>query len=580
MDKYTKLKLELDKQKQYGLQLSASLHQAQKKKNNRIMSSYRTIVNSTSSSFFPASLYRITHFSHYFARSKLKKKIKVQIEDNNEKIIKLKEELENCKKESEKKENSYISQINIISKELEKMRKKNEEYEENLQNFKKMKKFELEKEIENRKKIMNDEIEKLNKEIYRINNELEKVKEENDVMKNENKNVAEMKNEIENNKKKEKEKDLLINELKMENDRLKKQSALNYKLIKEENDDLIKDINKLNDVIKLMKNKEKEYKEKEEKDKKEREEKEKKMMEEERKRIEKEKEKNLDAKNKFLKVIKVMRVYSNSFICKNNKNNNSNNSNNNNAEIIKLKEIEKKYNELKKEKNKSDENNMRNDIIHLKEIKSIKEKYEKEIKELKRDITSLNNQINIISINNTSYQNSNNHIKKIISDITEHFNKNMISTQKKYENKIYNMKQKIKKIKNILIKYINNNNNKEKEEDRNIVMINGLKEEISKIEKGKQKLEVQLSNYDIHFKKQKNEIIKLKNELMETNKKLDKLKNENRWNENDKSDLDDMNKKLKKQLEMYIIENNGKSKVIEERNNEISKLKELLNRKQ
>jgi exonuclease SbcC len=275
-----------------------------------------------------------------------------------------------------------------------------------------------------------------------------------------------------------------------------------------------------------------------------------------------------------------MRVYSNSFICKNNKNNNSNNSNNNNAEIIKLKEIEKKYNELKKEKNKTDENNMRNDIIHLKEIKSIKEKYEKEIKELKRDITSLNNQINIISTNNTSYQNSNNHIKKIISDITEHFNKNMISTQKKYENKLYNMKQKIKKIKNILIKYINNNNNKEKEEDRNIVMINGLKEEISKIEKGKQKLEVQLSNYDIHFKKQKNEIIKLKNELMETNKKLDKLKNENRWNENDKSDLDDMNKKLKKQLEMYIIENNGKSKVIEERNDEISKLKELLNRKQ
>jgi hypothetical protein len=31
---------------------------------------------------------------------------------------------------------------------------------------------------------------------------------------------------------------------------------------------------------------------------------------------------------------------------------------------------------------------------------------------------------------------------------------------------------------------------------------------------------------------------------------------------------------------MYIIENNGKSKVIEERNNEISKLKELLNRRQ
>ena len=80
----------------------------------------------------------------------------------------------------------------------------------------------------------------------------------------------------------------------MENERLKKQSALNYKLIKEENDDLIKDINKLNDVIKLMKNKEKEYKEKEEKEKKEKEEIEKKKMEEERKRKAEEKEREKD----------------------------------------------------------------------------------------------------------------------------------------------------------------------------------------------------------------------------------------------------------------------------------------------
>ena len=560
MDKYTKLKIELDKQKQYGLQLSASLHQAQKKK-SRIMSSFRTIANSTSSSFSPASLHRVTHFSHYFPRSTCKKKIKLQIEDNNENIKKLKEELENCKKESEKKENSYISQINIINKELEKMTKKNEEFEQNFQNFKKNKKIEMEKEIENRKKIMNEEIEKYKKEIDIINLELKKVKEENNLIKNENKNVKEMKNELECNKKKERENDIIINELKMENERLKKQSALNYKLIKEENDDLIKDINKLNDVIKLMKNKEKEYKEKEEKEKKEKEEIEKKKMEEERKRKAEEKEREKDryenAKNKFLKVLKVMRVYSNSFICKNSNSQNSSNNNNynNNLEIVKLKEIEKKYIELKQEKDKNNENNMRNEIVHLKEIKSIKEKYEKEIKELKEDNTSLNKQINVINIKNTSYHNSNIAIKKVISDISEHFNKIMQNTQKKYENKIYNMKQKIKKIKNILIKYMNKNNNKEKEEDKNIVVINGLKEEISKIEKGKQKLEVQLSNYDIHFKKQKNEITKLKNELLETNKKLDKLKNENRWNENDKSDLDDMNKKLKKQLEMYIIEN-------------------------
>jgi hypothetical protein len=93
-------------------------------------------------------------------------------------------------------------------------------------------------------------------------------------------------------------------------------------------------------------------------------------------------------------------------------------------------------------------------------------------------------------------------------------------------------------------------------------------------------LEVQISSYDINFKKQNNEITKLKNELSLALKKVDKLKNEIKLNANDKYELDDMNKKLKKQLEMYKIENNGKSKVIEERNNEISKLKELLNKNQ
>jgi hypothetical protein len=91
MDKYTKMKTELDKQKQYGAQLSNNLRQAQRKK-SRTMSSYRTIGNSTSSNFYNASsLYRVTHFSHYFPRSKVKKKVKVEIDDNNN-VKKLKED--------------------------------------------------------------------------------------------------------------------------------------------------------------------------------------------------------------------------------------------------------------------------------------------------------------------------------------------------------------------------------------------------------------------------------------------------------------------------------------------------------
>ena len=42
------------------------------------------------------------------------------------------------------------------------------------------------------------------------------------------------------------------------------------------------------------------------------------------------------------------------------------------------------------------------------------------------------------------------------------------------------------------------------------------------MEKEKQKMNVKISNYDINFQKQKNEIIKLKNELSEANKKLNK----------------------------------------------------------
>ena len=178
MDKYTKMKSELDKQKQYGVQLSNNLRQAQRKK-NRTMSSYRTIANSTSSNFFnAASLYRVTHFSHYFARSKVKKKIKVEIDDNNN-VKKIKEELEKCKKEFEKKENSYISQMNLINKKYEDIKLINENLEGNIKEIKKNKSNEIEKEIKKRERMIEEEKEKNKREIDRINNEIEKIKEEN-----------------------------------------------------------------------------------------------------------------------------------------------------------------------------------------------------------------------------------------------------------------------------------------------------------------------------------------------------------------------------------------------------------------
>ena len=585
MDKYTKIKTELDKQKQYGVQLSNNLRQAQRKK-NRTMSSYRTIANSTSTNFYnAASMYRVTHFSHYFPRSKVKKKVKVEIDDNNN-VKKIKEELENCKKEFEKKENSYISQMNLINKKYEDIKLINENLEGNIKGIKKNKSNEIEKEIRKRERMIEDEKSKNKKEIDKMNNEIEKLKKENTLIKNDNNKVININKELENYKKKDDDNKIIINDLKMENERLKKQSSLNFKLIKEENDELIKEINKLNEELNLMKKIEKEKKleeERKEEERKENEEKlkkEKEKKEEEEKKKEKErkeneeklkKEKEKNEKYKKFNNLKVMRIYSNSYKLKNpNINANENNDKKN------YEELEKKYNELKIENNKNNENTMRIGIVHLKEIKTLKEKYEKEIKALKEKNISLNKEM---KEKNTSNKISlDNNTKKIMNDLCEQFINKINNEQKKYENKINMMKIRLKRLKNLLMKYLGKSKNKE--EDKNVVIINNLKEEISKIEKGKQKLEVQISSYDINFKKQNNEITKLKNELSLALKKIDKLKNEIKLNGNDKYELDDMNKKLKKQLEMYKIENNGKSKVIEERNNEISKLKELLNKNQ
>ena len=557
MNKYTKMKAELENQKKYNLQLSTNIHKQQKRK-SRIMSSSYKVNQNINNPFIPSYLFRITHFSHYFARNKINKRTKTEIDENEIKLQKIKEELDNNKKDYEKNENSYISKINMLNKEIEELKKEKENLEEKIKEIILNKNKEIEKEKQNKHRMIYEEkeknkkeIEKLNKEILLIKEELDKLKKENEILKEENIKIKkenednkEIKKVLEEYKQKEKNYEKIINELKIENEKLLSQTTLHFKLIKEENDELTKNIKQLNETINIMKKKEKEYIEQKEKEK---------------------KEINIDKKYSNNN-LKVMRIFSNKFIFKNN----------NIPDIItKLKETEKKYNELKKEKENIARNNQ-STILVTKEIKLLKDKYEKEMKELKEKNINLNNQIKIIKIKKTINNGiTNEEIKKVVGDITDHFNKIITATQSRYDNKLFAMKQKLVKIRGIIIKYIKNKN-KEKNEETMIE----LKEEILKIEKEKQKMKVQISNYDINFKKQNNEITRLKNELSEANKKLNKLNNEIRWNNNDKHEMNDMNKKLKKQLEMYIIENSGKSKVIEERNNEITKLKELLSKKQ
>ena len=561
MNKYTRMKAELENQKKHNIQLSTSLHKQSKRK-SRIMSSSYKVNPNLNNALFPSFLFRITHFSHYFPRNKISKRTKTEVDDGNILANKIREEFDDYKKTYEKNENSYISQINSLNKKIEELEKDKEILEEKIKEIKMSKNKEIEREKQNKQRLLYEEKEKHKKEIEKYNKELdtlkkevdiikkenEILKEENNTIKKENEDNINLKKTLEELKEKEKNYEKIINELKLENEKLLKQTTLNFKLIQEENDELNKDIKKLNETIKELKTKEKEF------------------IEKEKEKKEKEQQKIIDKKYSNNN-LKVMRIFSNKFIFKNN----------NTSEIIlKLKETEKKYNELKKAKEK--ENialNNQNNILITKEIKSIKDKYEKEMKELQEKNITLNNQIKTINIKKISSNViTKEELKKVVTEISEHFKKIMTNTQSRYENRILSMKQKLIKIRNTLNKYIKNKN---KEKEGEIVV--ELKEEISKIEKEKQKMKVQISNYDINFQKQNNEITKLKNELSEANKKLNKLNNEVRWNHNDKYELNDMNKKLKKQLEMYIIENNGKSKVIEERNNEISKLKEILNQK-
>ena len=98
-------------------------------------------------------------------------------------------------------------------------------------------------------------------------------------------------------KEKEKNYEKIINELKLENEKLLSQTTLNFKLIKEENDELIQNVKNLNDTINKMKIKEKEYKEYIEKEK------EKKEKEKEKEEIEKQNKLKLMTEQKYQQLI-------------------------------------------------------------------------------------------------------------------------------------------------------------------------------------------------------------------------------------------------------------------------------------
>ena len=75
-----------------------------------------------------------------------------------------------------------------------------------------------------------------------------------------NQKIKGLEQEIENLQKKNKNNNTIINQQKSEIERLKKNSQLNFKLIKEDNENLLKQINLLNDNFLQIDHKKKEEK--------------------------------------------------------------------------------------------------------------------------------------------------------------------------------------------------------------------------------------------------------------------------------------------------------------------------------
>ena len=249
-DKYNKLKIEYEKQKQYYLQLTLNLR-CQKKRNSNLTSSSKNI---TSTNFRNLQIF---HFSYFFQNKVvIKKKLKLKTDNNlilNE-LKKVKEEYENYKKK-------YNDEIENKNKELE---IKNNELEQ------------IKIELNNNKDNYEKRIDRLNKEICEITELINRSKDEkqnlideynkklnilNEDLKNmilKNQKIDGLELEIQNLHIKEKTNNSIISQQKSEIERLKKNSQLNFKLIKEDNENLMKQINLLNDNFLQISQKKKE----------------------------------------------------------------------------------------------------------------------------------------------------------------------------------------------------------------------------------------------------------------------------------------------------------------------------------
>jgi hypothetical protein len=239
-DKYAKLKIEFEKQKQYCIQLNLNLRNQKKR---ATCPSSKSAKNITGSNFRNLTVF---HFSVvYQNKNGPRKKLKLKTENhsNVNELKKLKEEYANFKKETNNEIENKKKELEIKNNELEQIKI---ELNNNKDNYEKRIE-QLNKEITEITDIINkskDEkqnlIDEYNKKLYILNEDLKK-------MMLENQKIKGFELEIENLQKQNKANNTIITRQKSEIERLKKSSQFNFKLIKEDNENLLKQINLLND---------------------------------------------------------------------------------------------------------------------------------------------------------------------------------------------------------------------------------------------------------------------------------------------------------------------------------------------
>ena len=473
IDKYNKLKVDLEKERQYGIQISLGLKNSQRAKKK--------------GKGFPPL--RITHFSSYYPRCVVRKKTATNPKSEVE-LKELKEKFEKFKSEKNKNENEWNLNLNKLKGELDESQKKLLSCQEELSHERKDKdktndiikgylsSIETLKEEKNKK---TNEISQLNDKMKEILNEKTKICEQ----------IQSLKKESESWKTNEDNYKKTIQKQKEEISQLKADSIVNFQKSKKENDELMFQLSKMNDKLVEINNTHKQ------------------------------------AKNVKPSVI------------------------------------------LKPENKVS--------IFLVSNKPTNTKKYDDTIIQLKNDLTSMTKKNNELTDSITKikimmkdkdkkHKNNVTELKNSIVNMYEKYNVLLLNLEKTTSNKLDKMKEKITHVKKSLSVIPNKAGKNEK----------AMKIIISKLENEKEKLLTRISNTDISIKEKDKRLTNYEKILKQKDELIAKYENELKTKSCNYSELEAMNKELCQKLEMYIIENSGKSKVIEERNEEIKKLKKMI----